>query len=318
MSPGGNFPPALDPRPLMTFTQSLTTSRLHNIGRRTRTRYHHDITFAIPPNLSRSGFRITAPHGTQFFQISHSSIHFCQEQQPDQYTQTITHNITQRHSTISKSYIKARIIIIIIMTTTTMAINPDGSSRKDIFKSPTTILAVGAALDHLLKCDWGCSNVGQVLNDQDADTLRLAYRHHNNQDKINERNRRVIATTTYYAATEGTTTANEGTIISNNGDHDRDDIRIIGPSPSDRTRRSIVGPSPSDRARTRQAIIDSIRYDSRRTVVQRRGRMLKKMIDTTMMGMTTKNSSPPLNSNHKQGQQRSVANEENNSKMASF
>ena len=50
--------------------------------------------------------------------------------------------------------------------------------ERTIMRSPPGILALGALLDHIVTCDCSYKNVKQVWNNEENDTLRLAYQHH--------------------------------------------------------------------------------------------------------------------------------------------
>lgn len=45
-------------------------------------------------------------------------------------------------------------------------------------RSPTFILALGAMVDHLTRCDCTFQQVAPMYNDPTNDTLKVAYRHH--------------------------------------------------------------------------------------------------------------------------------------------
>jgi uncharacterized protein (DUF4415 family) len=59
----------------------------------------------------------------------------------------------------------------------------------DIIPTPTGVLAMGAVLDHIMKLDCSCSNLNKVLKDEENDTLKLAYKHHNNSLNQNKGSR---------------------------------------------------------------------------------------------------------------------------------
>ena len=50
--------------------------------------------------------------------------------------------------------------------------------ERTIMRSPPGILALGAVLDHIITCDCSYKHVKRVWNDEENDTLRLAYQHH--------------------------------------------------------------------------------------------------------------------------------------------